>query len=616
MKNTGPGSTCSTASTASAASPRSIAAAVVVTLSSTGLLLGACSAPWSSSPTDEFIEAVNNADWATAASHTDDPEAAEAYFDDLDVNTGDTTFTLETGNGDGDGSDGEDGTTTTVTWTVPSGDEVTSDGTLVTGDDDAVTWDPAILSTELTPETSVTYSDDRTYGLPVLDRRNNEQLTWTEVTVFTAATTPELDVQAQASAIAEAVRPAIPDFDVEDAAAQITEAGEQGTALLSLRAEDADKVGQAMTDVPGVDSREEGRLLPAPATASPVDEGLREYWEHRLDETAGWSLTTTGTENGDPVVLGDMAPEESDPIRTTMDLGAQAAAQRAVDSEDNAASFVAISASTGGVLAAGQNDAANAQGTPALTGLFPPGSTFKTVTTSAALARGTVTPDDEVECPASVEVDGRVIPNDKDFDLGTVPMHTAFAESCNTTQALISRDLEPTDLKNTAAQLGLGVDFEAPGMTTGTGSVPETEQGAARVESAIGQGEVLASPFGLALMESSVANGGRMVTPTLVQGEQTEADQSPEPLDPQIAESLRAMMRETVESGSASSLSDIDGLGGKTGTAEVDGNTAHGWFVGVVGDIAFCAFIEGADSSGPAVEMAGRFLRDDAVADL
>ena len=131
--------------------------------------------------------------------------------------------------------------------------------------------------------------------------------------------------------------------------------------------------GQAMTDVPGVDSREEGRLLPAPATASPVDAGLREYWEHRLDETAGWSLTTTGTENGDPVVLGDKAPEESDPIRTTMDLGAQAAAQRAVDSEDNAASFVAISASTGGVLAVGQNDAANAQGTPALTGLFPPG---------------------------------------------------------------------------------------------------------------------------------------------------------------------------------------------------------------------------------------------------
>ncbi|HIW92504.1 MAG TPA: penicillin-binding protein [Candidatus Corynebacterium avicola] len=597
---------------ASISSPASLAAAVTVTVTSVGLLLGGCSAPWSSSPTDDFVEALNDADWSTAASHTDDPEAAETYLEELEGNIGDTTFSLETG----DEGDGGDGTATTVTWTVPSGDEVTSDGTLSTGDDDAVAWDPTILSTELTPDSSVTYSDDRTYDLPVLDRRNEEQLSWNDVTAFTAATTPELDPEGQASAIAEAVQPVMPDFDTEDAAAQIAEAGEEGTALLSLRADDAAKVSEALTAVPGVDSREEGRLLSDPDTASPLDGGLREFWEQRLDDTAGWSLSTTGTENSDPVVLGDQAPEESDPIRTTMDLGAQSAAQRAVDSEDNPASIVAMSASTGGILAASQNDAANAQGTPALTGQFPPGSTFKTVTTSAALARGTVTPDEEVECPASVEVDGRVIPNDEDFDLGTVPMHTAFAESCNTTQALISRDLEPADLKNTAAQLGLGVDFEAPGMTSVTGSVPETDQGAARVESAIGQGEVLASPFGLALMEASVANGGQMVTPTLVQGEKTEADQSPDPMDPQVVESLRSMMRETVESGSASSLSDIDGLGGKTGTAEVDDNTAHGWFVGVVGDIAFCAFIEGADSSGPAVEMAGNFLRDDAVTDL
>jgi cell division protein FtsI/penicillin-binding protein 2 len=597
-------------SSASLRSPASVAAAVTVTLTSVGLLLGGCSAPWSSSPTDEFVDAINDGDWKSAASHTDDPEAAEAYLDELDTNTGDTTLKLEAGN------DNDDGTETTATWTVPAGEDVTSDGTLSTGDDDAVSWDPEILSTDLTPDTSVTYSDDRTYDLPVLDHRNDEQMSWTDVTVITAAGTDELAPEAQASAIADAVRPAVPDFDVEDAATQITDAGEDGTALLSLRPDDMEKVGDALNDIAGVDTREEGRLLPDPNTASPLDAGLQEYWDKKLDDTAGWSLTTTGTDDSDPVVLGEQKPEESEPIRTTMDLGAQGAAQRAVDSEDNPASFVAMSASTGGILASSQNDAANAQGTPSMTGQFPPGSTFKTVTTSAALARGTVSPDDEVECPASVDVDGRVIPNDKDFELGTVPMHTAFAESCNTTQALISRDLEPADLKNTAAQMGLGVDFEAPGMTSITGSVPETDQGAARVESAIGQGEVLASPFGLALMEASVANGGKMVSPSLIQGEKTEADQSPEPMDPQVVESLRAMMRETVESGSASALSDIDGLGGKTGTAEVDDDTAHGWFVGVVGDVAFCSFIEDADSSGPAVEMAGRFLRDDATSEL
>ncbi|MDN6813461.1 MAG: penicillin-binding protein, partial [Corynebacterium variabile] len=63
-------------------------------------------------------------------------------------------------------------------------------------------------------------------------------------------------------------------------------------------------------------------------------------------------------------------------------------------------------------------------------------------------------------------------------------------------------------------------------------------------------------------------------------------------------------------------LSDIPGLGGKTGTAEVDGGAAHGWFVGVVGDVAFCTFIEGADSSTPAVNLSGEFLRDEALSEV
>lgn len=205
------------------------------------------------------------------------------------------------------------------------------------------------------------------------------------------------------------------------------------------------------------------------------------------------------------------------------------------------------------------------------------------------LARGTVASDEILDCPARVEVDARSIPDDHDFSLGRVLMHTAFAQSCNTTQALISRGLQPDDLRNAAAQLGLGVDFTVPGMTTVTGSVPLTGQGAARVESAIGQGEVLASSFGLALMEASVANGGRMVLPSLIQGEASTADQNPEPLNPAVVSSLR----------------DIPGLGGRTGTAAVDGSAAHGWSVGVVGDVAFCSFIAGADSLEPAVRMAG-----------
>jgi beta-lactamase class D len=584
-------------------------------LLSTAVLLGGCSAPWSDSPTDEFINMVNEGDWAGAAAQTDDPDTAERYLAELDDSTGDTSVHLEV----------EDGTTTT-TWTVPSGDEVTSEGALSTtdGDGDPVTWNPRIFASALTPETTVSYSDDRTYDLPVLDARNDTQMSWTTVTVFSASATDEMAPEQQASAIADAARPAINDIDAGEIAAQITDAGgdgEDGTTLFSLRPEDAEKVTGALDDIAGVSSREEGRLLSSDGTSSPVDGDVRAYWEKRLDETAGWTLTTTGDEEQglEGEILGQEKPESSDPIRTTMDMGVQVAAQRALDSEDRAASIVALNPSTGGLVASAQNAAADHQGTPAMTGQFPPGSTFKTVTTAAALGRGTVSPDEEVECPASVDVDGRVIPNDNDFDLGTVPMHTAFAESCNTTQALISRGLEPSDLKDTAARLGLGVDFDAPGMTSMTGSVPVTEPGAARVESAIGQGEVLASPFGLALMEASVAHDGRMVTPSVIQGEETTSDleaAAPDPLDPDVVGALRSMMREAVTSGTASSLSDIDGLGGKTGTAEIGDGDAHGWFVGSVGDLAFCVFIEGADSSGPAVEMAGDFLRDDAMDEI
>ncbi|MGJ0182465.1 penicillin-binding transpeptidase domain-containing protein [Corynebacterium glyciniphilum] len=581
-------------------------------LLSTALLLGGCSAPWSDSPTDEFIDLVNDGDWAGAAAHTDDPDTAEHYLADLDASIGDTAVHLDV----------DDGATTT-TWTVPSGDEVTSDGTLSTtdGDGDPVAWDPRIFASALTPDTTVSYSDDRTYDLPVLDARNDTQMSWTPVTVFSAAGTDEMTPEQQAAAIAVAVRPAIEDIDTDDIASQITEAGDDGTTLFSLRPNDAEDVADALEDIAGVSSREEGRLLSSDGTSSPVDADVRAYWEQRLDDTSGWTLTTTGDEEQglEGEILGREEAESSDPIRTTMDMGVQAAAQRALDAEDRAASIVAINPSTGGLVASAQNAAADSQGTPAMTGQFPPGSTFKTVTTAAALSRGTVSPDEEVQCPAEIDVDGRIIPNDNDFDLGTVPMHTAFAESCNTTQALISRGLEPSDLKDTATQLGLGVDFDAPGMTSMTGSVPVTEPGAARVESAIGQGEVLASPFGLALMEASVANNGTMVTPSVIQGEETSSDldgRAPDALDPEVVDALRSMMREAVTSGTASSLNDVDGLGGKTGTAEIGDGDAHGWFVGSVGDLAFCVFIEGADSSGPAVEMAGNFLRDGALDEI
>jgi cell division protein FtsI/penicillin-binding protein 2 len=77
-----------------------------------------------------------------------------------------------------------------------------------------------------------------------------------------------------------------------------------------------------------------------------------------------------------------------------------------------------------------------------------------------------------------------------------------------------------------------------------------------------------------------------------------------------VADQVKSMMRETVASGTASALQDIPDMLGKTGTAEyIDDQHAHGWFVGIDGDLALAVFVSDAGSSGPAVDAAGRFLR-------
>jgi cell division protein FtsI/penicillin-binding protein 2 len=77
-----------------------------------------------------------------------------------------------------------------------------------------------------------------------------------------------------------------------------------------------------------------------------------------------------------------------------------------------------------------------------------------------------------------------------------------------------------------------------------------------------------------------------------------------------VTDPLRAMMRQTVTDGTATTLSDVPELGGKTGTAEFgDNTTSHGWFAGISGDIAFATLVVGGDSSAPALTVSGDFLR-------
>src|SRR5439155_24558529 len=113
------------------------------------------------------------------------------------------------------------------------------------------------------------------------------------------------------------------------------------------------------------------------------------------------------------VLLGP-AGGPAKPLTTTLSLPVQAAAQAAVDSAPKGAILVAIQPSTGEILAVAQNSAAGDK-PAALNGMYPPGSTFKIATATAALQNG-VGPDTVLPCPGKITIGTRTIPN-ADFEL-------------------------------------------------------------------------------------------------------------------------------------------------------------------------------------------------------
>ncbi len=163
-----------------------------------------------------------------------------------------------------------------------------------------------------------------------------------------------------------------------------------------------------------------------------------------LDGEAGWRVVSVNQNGADIDVLHEVAPTPPAPsISITLDRAVQNAAQHAVDTQGRKAMLVVIKPSTGEILGIAQNAAADADGPAATTGLYPPGSTFKIVTAGAAIDRNMATPNTLLGCPGEIDIGNRTVPNYNKFDLGTVPMSKAFANSCNTTFAELASRMPP-----------------------------------------------------------------------------------------------------------------------------------------------------------------------------
>ncbi len=321
-----------------------------------------------------------------------------------------------------------------------------------------------------------------------------------------------------------------------------------------------------------------------------------------------WSVTKVGADDTELERLaGGGSEQDAKPLTATVSLAARTAAQRAVDSVELPTMLVALEPGSGDILAVAQNAEAGAQPN-ALTGLYPPGSTFKIATAVAALNEGDVSADTVLDCPGTATIGTRTIPNDGEFALGRVPLHTAFAKSCNTTFGALAAKLPADGLSRAAGQLGLNADFDIPGISTELGRADPAEDPVLRLEEGIGQGELQASPFGLAVMVATVA-GGEAVTPELWRDLETTVNSGYEAPSETVLAPVRGMMREVVTDGTATALSGRGTVLGKTGTAQFsDGSQAHGWFAGYREDVAFAVLTPGAGTSDPAVAVSGRFL--------
>lgn len=373
-------------------------------------------------------------------------------------------------------------------------------------------------------------------------------------------------------------------------------------AVTRITADQAAQVRGQLELLPGVRLSEQPDLVVTdPLLANDIVGNVKNIVLSDVDGAAGWRVVTVNQDGVDVDLLTESAAKPAPAVLVGMDKMIQMSAQAAVRITDKPAALVVIQPSTGQILAVAQNEAADKEGPIALQGLYPPGSIFKIITAGAAIDGGLATAGSPVSCPGEIVIRDRTVPNYGKFALGGVSLATAFAASCNTTFAELASRMGPDALPTAAAQFGIGVDYDVRGIQTATGSVQPAEDIVQRAEDGFGQGRDLVSPFGMAMVAATVANGKTPV-PQLIGGHETTVAAKGGDITPAMLDGLRQMMRQVITSGTAGRIADQGEVYGKTGEAEFEGGS-HAWFAGYRGDIAFASLIVGGGSSDNAVAV-------------
>jgi cell division protein FtsI/penicillin-binding protein 2 len=292
-----------------------------------------------------------------------------------------------------------------------------------------------------------------------------------------------------------------------------------------------------------------------PADATVGLSGLERALDDRLRGSPGGELLARRPGGGVGRLLAYAAPKSAPPVRTTVSPAVQRAAVGALGGQ--LGGIVAIQPSTGEILAvAGLG----------LNGLQPPGSTFKMITLSAVLAAGIASPRHVFPYASFATLDGVKLNNANGENCGGT-LELAFAVSCNSVFAPLGAKLGSGRLVAAAEQFGFNHDPGVAGAPASTLPAASAIQGELDIGStAIGQGQVLATPLEMAVVATTIADGGRRPRPTFLPPGGT----GPQVMNAGVARTVRRLMIGVVRAGTGTAAA-IPGVtvAGKTGTAEL-----------------------------------------------
>ena len=579
---------------------------------------------------DGYLAAWARGDDDGAARLTDDPDAARrALRENRAGLDGAKLRTRVLARGD---DEDERSARVRVSWEVPRFGRFAYEVRLAAAEADGewrVRWREKAVHPGLDGTTRLGTASDWPRRGAIVDRNGRALITARPVVDISVQTDRVRAPAATAQALA-----ALVDVDGAALARRIRDAGRgRFIPVITLRPAAFAPIGDRLEEIPGVAFNETtAQLAPTSgfgrailgtvgaATAEQVERsrgrlasgdvvgqsGLELAFDERLAGAPTGVILTRDRESGAAErALERRGGRPARSLRTLLDRDVQAAAEQALDADDEAA-LVAVQPSTGDVLAVA-NRPADSTYDRALLGRYPPGSTFKVVST-AALLRDGLDASATVDCPATLAVEGKPFRNFEGSARGPVPFSEDFAQSCNTAFVSLAGRLDRGDLPDVARWFGLGERLQA-GVPVARADVPPARDAVGQAAMMIGQDRILASPLAMAGVAATVADG-RWRAPRVLP---TAPRRAGRPLDAGTLGTLRTLMRDVVTSGTGTALAGVPGEArGKSGTAEYGGGDpppTHAWFIATRGDLALAVLVEDGSSGGEvAAPIAARFF--------